>query len=96
MTYKGKHLKTYHDVIDYGLALNDANKEDAFAEACAKEGPYMLQNIGYYAGYYSWEDAQRIFRIFKTAHPIFGTRKPSTKEAFAAGLAIGSLLEKKQ
>ena len=30
-------------------------------------------NLGYYAGYYNIETMERVNRLFKTAHPIFGS-----------------------
>ena len=50
-------------------------------------------NLGYYAGYYSQETRERVERLYRCAHPIFGaiaTNPPPTAEqAFRTGLAIG-------
>lgn len=46
-------------------------------------------NIGYYAGYGSSQDRERIEALFLCAHPIFGAIKdngtPTGKEAFECG-----------
>lgn len=50
-------------------------------------------NLGYYAGYYDHETRVRVERLFHCAHPIFGSaaqHKPTTEEAFAAGVAAAS------
>lgn len=45
----------------------------------------LLSNIGYWAGYCNPAQAQRIYEIFDTEHPIFGRREPTPEEAFARG-----------
>jgi hypothetical protein len=42
-------------------------------------------NIGYYCGYYSREDAERVMDLFGTQHPIFGRTWPTPQEAFEMG-----------
>lgn len=48
---------------------------------------HWLESIGYWTGYYSRETAERVFRLFDTAHPIFGRTQPTAEEAFDAGVA---------
>lgn len=43
------------------------------------------QNLGYFAGYYDSETMERVNRLFKTAHPIFGNRAPEPRGAFELG-----------
>ncbi len=43
------------------------------------------QSLGYYAGYYSDETQQRVNRLFKTTHPVFGDTTPTPEEAFEMG-----------
>ena len=31
-----------------------------------------MSNIGYYSGYYSYEEAERVRNLYKTRHPVFG------------------------
>ena len=44
-----------------------------------------LANIGYYAGYFDKETADRIYALFHTTHPVFGSTFPSAEEAIAMG-----------
>lgn len=46
-------------------------------------------NIGYYAGYCETATAERMFRLFRCAHPIFGTTRPTLEEAFKKGMEMG-------
>ena len=50
-------------------------------------------NLGYFAGYYSNETRERVERLFRCAHPVFGSIKengpPTTRQAFEAGLQMG-------
>lgn len=50
-------------------------------------------NLGYYAGYYGDETRERVERLFKTEHPIFGSiaknGPPSPDEAFKRGVLMG-------
>jgi hypothetical protein len=54
------------------------------------------QNLGYYAGYYDSETRERVERLFRCAHPVFGSiaqnGPPTSEQAFAAGVARGSQL----
>jgi len=45
----------------------------------------VAQNIGYLSGYCSFEERQRIYRVFSTTHPIFGDKSPTPEEAFQMG-----------
>jgi hypothetical protein len=53
-------------------------------------------NLGYYAGYYDNETRERVERLFKCAHPIFGAiaekGAPSPEEAFAMGEKAGAAM----
>ena len=42
------------------------------------------QNLGYFAGYYDRETMERVNRLFRTTHPIFGATAPTPGEAIAA------------
>ena len=46
-------------------------------------------NIGYWAGYYDEETARRIWKLFRTEHPIFHKRWPKPEEAFRLGVKWG-------
>lgn len=51
-------------------------------------------NLGYFAGYYDSETRRRVERLFKCAHPIFGSieinGEPTAEEAFRAGIELAS------
>ena len=50
-------------------------------------------NLGYYAGYYSDETRERVERLFRCQHPIFGSiaqnGPPDQEEVFRKGLDLG-------
>jgi hypothetical protein len=52
-------------------------------------------NLGYFAGYYDNETRERVERLFKCSHPIFGSiaknGAPTAKEALAAGMVAAKL-----
>lgn len=69
----------------YGLAMKVATKEEAatYYQLCVahnmsfgndREEAERIEriNIGYYTGYYSYEDAVRIRKLYGFSHPIFG------------------------
>ncbi len=85
MIYKDKNLDTYPKIIDYALSLS-GDEQAEFIEEYAKTGLHALANVGYFSGYYSNEKADEIMRVFKTAHPIFGTRHPSAEECMKMGV----------
>jgi hypothetical protein len=69
---------------DPAMKIEDQAEADAYFELCVahtirvgKVGRVMAesierQNLGYYAGYCSNETRERVERLFKCAHPIFG------------------------
>ncbi len=50
-------------------------------------------NLGYFAGYYDEETMQRVNRLFRTVHPIFGTKTPTPEEAFEMGRRMGEQMK---
>lgn len=43
-------------------------------------------NLGYFSGYYDGQTMERVSKLFKCAHPVFGTAVPtSPSEAMEAG-----------
>ena len=58
----------------------------------------LRSNLGYVAGYYSAETRERVERLFKCAHPIFGPiaekGQPSPEEAFEMGRTMGERMRK--
>lgn len=87
----------------YGPAMeiSDQAAADAYFEKCVKHlmrsgcdrteaERIERQNLGYYAGYHGNETRERVERLFKCSHPVFGSiaknGAPTFKEALAAGM----------
>lgn len=87
----------------YGPAMEmtDQAEADGYFEACvahcmsfgserAEAEEIERSNLGYYAGYYSNETRERVERLFRCKHPVFGaiTEKgpPSFGQALRAGI----------
>lgn len=83
------------------MAMTDQATADAYFEECVRHtmrhGPSReeaesieRQNLGYFAGYYDQETRERVERLFKCAHPVFGAittnGAPTPREALAAGM----------
>ena len=49
----------------------------------------VLQNIGYYCGYYPTDFADKVYEMFDTEHPIFGKTHPTPEEALRIGMEWG-------
>ena len=51
------------------------------------------ENLGYWAGYFNAETRERVERLFRCQHPIFGSiaknGSPTPDQAFSAGLSRG-------
>ena len=56
-------------------------------------------NLGYFAGYYDHETRERVERLFKCDHPVFGSISqkgpPTPEESFAAGYTMGQKIKNK-
>lgn len=49
-----------------------------------------LSNLGYYSGYYDNETFERVNRLFKAVHPIFGGVYPTdSNDTLAKGIELG-------
>ena len=64
----------------------------------AEKERILRSNIAYFAGYYDQETRERIERVFKTAHPIFGSAAANGEldpmVAFRLGEAAGTAMRK--
>lgn len=109
--YNGKKLSTMRQVFEVALNLAETDKEEALnfftlyieyilenndevnslneAERIAKA------NFGYFAGYYSQEVCDIIYKIYQCSHPIFGNKpfEINPKDAYEKGLEVGSKLK---
>lgn len=54
----------------------------------------VLQNIGYFAGYYSASIQDKTYDLFETEHPIFGRTHPTPAEALRRGMELGAKARK--
>lgn len=82
-----QYLKDYVAFIQTAL-----DKEPRTDGATATQ--IAAHNLGYFAGYYDNETRERVERLFKCSHPIFGSiavkgAAPTAKEAFEAGKRMG-------
>lgn len=97
----GKAVLTYADCYDPAMNITDQADADQYkAELIKYQGKFPHEkysaeqvvniNLGYYAGYYSHEVRERVERLFKVSHPIFGSISdngaPSAKQALEAGI----------
>jgi hypothetical protein len=88
---------TYGDKYEPGMKITEQDKADEYFEACVEHTMRICnvsreeavnvekQNFGYYAGYYGRDTQERVNRLFKTTHPIFGDKQPTIDEALEAG-----------
>ena len=74
MIYKGEEYKEYSKIIDKAFSLKGKEQQE-FVDVYLKSGPYAAQNIGYISGYYDAKTANKIMKVFKTSHPIFGGKR---------------------
>ncbi|KKN58402.1 hypothetical protein LCGC14_0552150 [marine sediment metagenome] len=91
--WRGKHLEKMGQIMDAAVAITTREEAQEFLTAyqatCTKPG-VAAANIGYAAGYYSQDTAQRLYELFSVEHPIFGRNRPTSDEAFQAGLKLGT------
>lgn len=69
--------------------------QDSMSYGHSREDSEAIErgNLGYFAGYFGNETRERVERLFKCEHPIFGSivknGPPTLREALLAGMAIG-------
>lgn len=94
-------MKTLGDKYGPAMEITDQESADAYFEKCvddciskgnksrATAESIERSNLGYYAGYYDNETRERVERLFKCSHPVFGSiakhGPPTAEEAFEAG-----------
>lgn len=86
------------------MTMTDQAEADAYFERLVQHGMEWgneraeaerieRSNLGYYAGYFSHETRERVERLFRCAHPVFGSAAengaPSPDQALKAGLEMG-------
>lgn len=92
---------TVGDKYGPAVEITDPEEADEYFEVCVahsmghgktREEAEALErsNLGYYAGYYSGETRERVERLFKCSHPIFGSivekGQSTPEEALWAGV----------
>jgi hypothetical protein len=95
---------TYGESLGTAMEITDPDKAKEYFEALVqREMKYFGKtreeaeanthsNLGYYAGYYSDEVQRRVYRLYGSIHPIFGTPvadPPTPEEAFKLGMEMG-------
>ena len=100
-----KHEITIGEKYGPAMEMADQATADAYFEECvqhcmrhgrsrAEAENIEKQNLGYYAGYYNSETRERVERLFKCSHPVFGSiaknGSPTAAEAVEAGKRMGA------
>lgn len=91
--WKERDIVTMGDLGEVLVGLESPEEAHEFMEMYRKRTPHAAQNVGYIAGYYDIDTAQRILSWCETAHPVFGTHIPTPEEAFAAGQQLGLMMK---
>lgn len=77
--------KYFEELVRHNLSFGETTREEA--ERIERH------NLGYFAGYYDSETRERVERLFKCEHPVFGkiaeNGAPTTEEALLAGMKEG-------
>jgi len=81
-------IKTQRKADEYFNALVDYHI-NMFGSAREESEKNVRLNLGYYAGYYDGETMQRVNKLFKTSHPVFGNIIPTPEEAYSMGEKLG-------
>lgn len=108
---KMKNGQTIEEMYGPAMEITDQAEADAYFEKLViyemnyhnmrREGAERIQreNLGYYAGFYSAETRERVERLFKCEHPVFGKisekGQPTPEEAYQTGLKLGKKLKRK-
>jgi hypothetical protein len=83
-------VKTRAEAMEYLDAVARLICAASFKEGKAitlDEGRRIAKvNIGYWTGYGDSETAKRVFELYDTKHPVFGTKQPTPEETFQAGV----------
>ncbi|HEX7787836.1 MAG TPA: hypothetical protein VF653_16580 [Methylomirabilota bacterium] len=100
---------TFGETLGPAMGIRDqAEADDYFEQLVAQYMDYdksrtrelaesiVRQNLGYYAGYYDHETMERVNRLFRTTHPIFGSTAPTPEEAFEAGKRFGERMKEER
>lgn len=97
---------TIGEKYDPAMKITDQFEANAYFEDCVEHTMRVAEmsreeaeqvertNLGYYAGYYDNATRERVERLFRCAHPMFGAiaekGPPTPEEAFEMGRALAS------
>lgn len=84
-TWKDKEIRTHGDMMRALQDLESREEAREFMKVYSAHNVHAYQNVGYAAGYFDRETAQRIYEWCETSHPIFGRSEPTPEEAFEMG-----------
>lgn len=113
---ENKDVLTYGEIGDPAMKITEQADADQYKAAYvayvqkfldAEPDPDGLTaeqvvetNLGYWAGYYDNETRERVERLFRCSHPVFGSiaknGPPTADVAFEAGLKRGESLKENQ
>ena len=108
---KGREL-TYGEIMDPIFKITEPQDAKQYLEAycrwleyeyhnTSEEAEFIAKsNIGYWAGYGSRSDRERIEKLFDCAHPVFGSVEdnghPTAEQAFEMGKALAGKYKKEK
>ena len=96
---------TYGEAYRPAMGITEQAEADAYFEVlvadCMEHGhtreraeEIERSNLAYFAGYYDNETRERVERLFKCKHPVFGSiaenGEPSDEEVLMLGIAMGN------
>lgn len=106
MRFQPKQRVTIGDKYGPAMSITDQAEADVYLEDCiqhsmsfgeSRDNAERIEkaNLGYFAGYCDHETRERVERLFRCAHPVFGAiaqnGAPTTEQALAAGLEAAKL-----
>ena len=98
---------TIGEVYEPAMEISDQEEADAYflileadlrrhGKTTNQARDIARQNLGYFAGYYDSATRKRVERLFKCAHPVFGSiaacGQPTADAALLAGMRKGAEL----
>lgn len=94
---------TFGDKYGYAMSIMDQFEADAYFEECVvhqlafgkstRDEAILIEksNLGHWAGYYDNATRERVERLFRCSHPVFGATaangSPTAAESFVAGIS---------
>jgi hypothetical protein len=70
------------------VALGDIDEKEATRR--------VLANIGYFAGYYGYDTADKAYDLFGTEHPVWGREHPTPSEILQMGIEYGQRVRERR